>query len=150
MIRAERESKVSCADCGEEAIRREFQVYDRYVSYDTHLTDLSDIKHHQAINRMKNFHTRARAFIGKLPKNLELQIGRVREFGYESVRPSACKPRELIRITATVQAFGFYEEVKTEARSLKGLRVASVIKQIRPLAEEAASRLKRKSEEGRF
>jgi len=150
MIRAERESPVQCPDCDGPAIRREFQVYDRYVNYDTHISDLADIRHHQAINRMKDFHTLARAFMSKLPKTVELEIGSIREFGFETVRPSACKRRELIVITATVRAFGFDEEVKLEARPLKGLRAASVLKQIRQLALEAAQRLKQQFEEGRF
>jgi hypothetical protein len=159
MVQFDVESPVKCETCKKPAIRRTANVVfanlgSCKVSFDTHATCIADAKWLAAITRMNLFFEKLYKFMqqfrGLPTEALALECGQILGFDFRTVHPDACTHREKVAISARVRAFGLEEEVEIQPRLLKGIRRDSVLKELRPLAEAAALRLKRRFEEGRF
>jgi hypothetical protein len=159
MIKFSAESPVNCETCGKPAIRRTVEVHHpgkggRMVSYDTHSRCLTDRKHFEALLRVETFHKRVHDLIAQLRAlpvaDRALKPGRIVDFDFETVHPTACNRRELVIPTATVQAFGLRGEVRLDARSLKGQSSARILREIGSAASFVVESLHRRRQEGDY
>jgi hypothetical protein len=159
MIKFSAESPVNCETCGKPAIRRTVEVHHpgkggRMVSYDTHSRCLTDRKHFEALLRVERFHKRVHDLIAQLralpAADRALKPGRIVDFDFETVHPTACRRRELVIATAIVQAFGLRGEVRLDARPLKGQSAARILRDLRTAAVSVVQYLRRRRDEGDF
>ena len=158
MVKFDVESSVTCDTCSEPAVRRTANVEfpnmgGCKVSFDTHSACITDQAWLAAITRMDVFHKKLFAFMEQFKKVSEeqrlLQFGKIARFDFRTIHPDACTHREFVVIQAEVRFHFLDEVVETQARPLKGIRLDSIVKELRPLAEAAALRLKKRFDEGR-
>ena len=149
------ESPVNCETCKQPAVRRTLRVKNGgAVSFDTHSACVTDNEWYAAVSRMNTFYDKLLKFMEGFKtlsdEQKKLTFGTILRFDFETVHPDACTHRSQVRLIADVRAFGLGVEVKTAPRSLKGLRLASVMKELLPLASSASEELKKRFEQGRF
>lgn len=151
-IKADKESPVKCATCGQTAVRRVATVAfpgmgTANVAYDTHAESMSASDWLAAIRRLEKFFERAYLLKRELGALKDKPAG-VASFDFETVHPDACSRRTLVVITALVKGFDRVEEVKCKPAVLARVKVPAILSEITPLVEAARLRLKRRFEEG--
>lgn len=159
MIRADKESQVTCETCRKPAVRRTLTVqipgmgsFD--VSYDTHCVSLTEREHLAAITRMEAFYRKAmelrqrvRDLVGAMQP---IAVGTIQSVDFETVHPDACSKRAEIVFTASVRAFSLTGEARLAARPLAGLRADSVVRALRQESATVAETIKARYERGAF
>jgi hypothetical protein len=157
MVKFDVESTVDCGTCGEPAIRRTANLeYPNMgsckVSFDTHSTCITGKDWLAAITRMDVFHKRLFGFMEQFKRLTEadrkLECGKIARFDFRTIHPDACSHREMVVIQAEVRFHFLDAVVETQPRPLKGIRLDSVLKELRPLIEAAALKLKKRFDEG--
>jgi hypothetical protein len=157
MVKFDVESSVKCETCGESAVRRTANLQfpnmgSCKVSFDTHSPCITDKAWLAAITRMDVFHEKLFAFMGQFKKltdaDLHLEYGKIARWDFRTIHPDACTHRELVVIQAEVRFHFLDEVVETQPRPLKGIRLNSVLKELRPLVEAAALKLKERFDKG--